>query len=102
MKTNPRTQASRNGKTLSPEPPTDIDALRIELARRISQFMADRRCAWHDCKEPACRRHRCCHAPQIQCSNAPPPRPNPDGRRTARAVARVHRALRELQARQGD
>ena len=36
MKTNTRTKTNRNGKALLDEPPADIDALRYELARRIS------------------------------------------------------------------
>lgn len=81
-------------------PPADIDALRYELARRIGRFVGDRRRAWRTCKEPACRRHRRCCAPRIQCSNAPPPRPDPDGRRAARSLAQVQRVLRETSARQ--
>jgi hypothetical protein len=99
MKTNTRTKTNRNGNALPDEPPADIDALRFELARRINRFIADRRWAWRACKEPACRRHRRCQAPRIQCSNAPSPRPDPDGRRTARAMAQVQRALRDAQAR---
>ena len=76
-----------------------MDALRYELARRISRFIGDRRRAWRTCKEPACRRHRCCRAPRIHCSNAPPLRPDPDGRRAARAMAQVARTLRDLQGR---
>ncbi len=83
-------------------PPADMDAMRYELARRINRFVADRRRAWRTCKEPACRRHRYCRAPHIHCSNAPPPRPDPDGRRVARTMARVARALRELHVRQGE
>jgi hypothetical protein len=81
------------------EPPADIDAMRYEFARRISRFIGDRRRAWRTCKEPACRRHRCCRAPRIHCSNAPPPRPDPDGRRAARTMAQVHRMLSELRTR---
>jgi hypothetical protein len=99
MKTNTRPKTNRNGRTLPDEPPADIDALRYELARRIARFVGDRRRAWRTCNEPACRRHRCCQAPRIRCSNAPSPRPDPDGRRTARAMAQVQRALRDAQAR---
>ncbi len=102
MKTSTRTKTRPNANTLPDQPPADIDALRYELARRINQFMSDRRRAWRTCQEPACRRHRCCQAPRIQCSNAPPPRPDPDGRRAALARARVARALRDLQGRQGE
>ena len=97
---NTRTKTGRNGNAMADEPPADIDALRYELARRINQFMADGRRAWRTCKEPACRRHRCCQAPRIQCSNAPPPRSDPDGRRAARTMAQVARMLRDLQGRQ--
>ena len=100
MKTNTRTKTNRNGKALLDEPPADIDALRYELARRINRFIADRRWAWRTCNEPACRRHRCCQAPRIRCSNAPPLRPDPDGRRAARTMAQVARTLRDLQGRQ--
>lgn len=102
-RTTTRTSAKTRQRVADPdEPPADMDALRYELARRINQFMGDRRRAWRDCKEPACRRHRCCRAPRIQCSNAPPRRPDPDGRRTARSLAQVQRALRDLQGAQGE
>ncbi len=84
------------------QPPADIDALRYAFARRISQFVGDRRRAWRTCKEPACRRHRCCRAPKIHCSNVPPPKLDPDGRRAARSIAQVQRMLRDAQARQGE
>ena len=107
MSTKKRTAKNANGKTnksaaLPDAPPADMDAMRYELARRISQFVGDRRRAWRTCKEPACRRHRCCRAPRIQCSNAPRPRPDSDGRRAARTMAWVARALRDVQARQGE
>ena len=102
MKTNTRTKTNRNGNALPDEPPADIDALRYDLARRITRFIGDRRRAWRTCNEPACRRHRCCQAPRIRCSNAPSPRPDPDGRRTARAMAQVQRVLRDAQARHGE
>ena len=75
--TNMKMTKNTNETTSEPadEPPADIDAMRTEFARRISRFVGDRRRAWRDCKEPACRRHRCCRAPRIQCSNAPPPSP---------------------------
>jgi hypothetical protein len=76
--------------------------MRFALARRISQFVGDRRRAWRTCKEPACRRHRCCRAPRIHCSNAPPLKPDPDGRRAARTMAWVARTLREMPARQAE
>lgn len=98
--TKTRTKTRPDATALPDEPPVDIDAFRFELARRIGRFVGDRRRAWRTCQEPACRRHRCCQAPRIQCSNAPPPRPDPDGRRAARAMARVQRTLRDLQARQ--
>jgi hypothetical protein len=76
------------------EPPRDIDALRLMLARRINMFVGKKR-RWRTCKEPACRRARACVAPDIECSNAPPPRPDPDGRHLKRAQAALHRMVRE-------
>ena len=101
MNTNRSMTKSANETARAPAdaPPADMDAFRHELARRISQYVGDRRRAWRTCKEPACRRHRRCRAPRVQCSNAPPPRPDPDGRRAARAMAQVQRTLRDLQGR---
>jgi hypothetical protein len=73
----------------------DIDALRFAMARRIAMFIGNRREYWRGCREPCCRRARACIAPDIRCSNAPALRPDPDGRRQARAVAKVHRLLTE-------
>lgn len=99
MKTRTAKNANETASGHDDDPPADIDALRNELARRISQFIGGRRRAWRACKEPACRRHHRCRAPRIHCSNAPPPRPDPDGRHAARAMAQVQRVLRDIQAR---
>jgi hypothetical protein len=47
------------------EVPTDIDAFRRALARQIYMFVN----AWHGCREPMCRRHRGCMAPDDVCAN---------------------------------
>ena len=77
------------------EMPADIEEFRKNLARRIARLVANEKQYWLGCKERSCRRWRACAAPQGRCSNAPPSRPDPDGRRTARVMAQVQRALRE-------
>jgi hypothetical protein len=79
---------------LTPDtPPTDIDQLRLKVARRIIMFIANRAEYWRGCREPACRRTRACIAPDGECRNAPPLPPDPDGRRLARTLAEFRRAL---------
>jgi hypothetical protein len=73
--------------------PSDIDAFRNALARRLTMIIGNRRSAWRDCPESSCRRTRGCMAPRIKCSNAPPGKPDPDGTRLARTLAQVRRAL---------
>ena len=81
--------------------PTDIHEFRNELARRISRFVANEKEYWRGCKERSCRRQRTCFAPHVRCSNAPPRSPpDPTGRRTARVMAQLQRALREVRARE--
>ena len=92
-----------NKQANTPEPdvdpvPLDIDDFRNELARRISRFVGNRKESWRNCRERACRRHHTCAAPHIRCSNAPPLPPDPTGRRGARVMAQVQRALREVAA----
>lgn len=78
-------------------PPADIDEFRNALARRIAISIGNRERAWRTCKEPRCRRARACLAPRIQCSNAPPPKPDPDGRRLARTLAQLRRTMEAVQ-----
>ena len=75
--------------------PDDIDALRYMVARRIAMFIGNRCEYWRSCREPCCRRARACIAPAIACSNAPPRKPDPDGRRAARGGARGQRLFRQ-------
>jgi hypothetical protein len=87
------------GRGLFPEqPPKDIDQFRLMMARRIAIFIGNRRRAWRGCPEPVCRRQRACLAPRISCTNAEPVQHTPE--QSARALAQVQRALREVQARQ--
>ena len=79
------------------EPPRDIDEFRNAMARRIARFIANRKGYWRSCREPVCRRQRSCCAPYIHCSNAPPRTPDPDGTRSARAVAQFLRVLKAVQ-----
>jgi hypothetical protein len=80
--------------------PIDIDEFRTTLARRITRFIGNRRESWRGWKEPACRRQRSCVGPHVRCSNAPPLPPDPTGRRAARVMAQVQRALREVREKQ--
>ena len=94
-----------NKQPNTPEPdddpvPVDIDEFRNKLARRISRLVANEKEYWRGCKERACRRQHACFAPHVRCSNAPPKRPDPDGRRAARVKAQVQRVLRESLARE--
>jgi hypothetical protein len=94
-----------NKQPNTPEPdddpvPVDIDEFRNKLARRISRLVANEKEYWRGCKERACRRQGACAAPHGRCSNAPPVRPDPDGRCTARVLTQVQRVLRESLARE--
>lgn len=82
--------------------PKNIHEFRNELARRISRFIADRRQSWRGCPERCCRRMRACAAPHVRCSMAPPSKPDPIGRRTARVLAKVQRAFRDFAEARGE
>jgi len=91
---------SERVKALFPdEPPADMDEFRNALARKIAMFVSDRQGFWRGCPEPLCRRQRACLAPRILCSNGKPVRPSTP-EQTARLMAQVQRALREVAARQ--
>ncbi len=47
--------------------PEDMDAFRLDLARRIDQFIADRTECWKRCPRSECRRVRSCRSPGIEC-----------------------------------
>ena len=81
----------------------DIDEFRHRLAMRISRLVANERGAWRRCREPACKRHHVCASPNNSCRNAPPRKPDPDGRRMAGVLAKVQRAIRaELERRDAE
>ena len=73
----------------------DIDAFRMALARRIAMLIN----RWPGCRQPLCKRHRGCMAPQGHCSNRPD-RPMSEERRR-RGLARMQRLLaRDLERRE--
>ena len=81
------------------EPPSDMDAFRNQLARRIAMFIN----AWHGCKEPLCRRHRGCMAPDIHCANVRQPTPEEVERDWPRVQAEFYKALQaEIARRDGE
>ena len=47
--------------------PEDMDAFRLDLARRINRFVADRTECWKRCPQSECRRARSCRSPEIEC-----------------------------------
>jgi len=96
-KSNSRRSEAREAQT-DDEPPRDIDEFRNAMARRIEILIANEKGYWRGCKQPACRRQRGCCAPRGYCSNAPPPPPDPDGRRFARVQAMFLRALNAARA----
>jgi hypothetical protein len=101
--TNKQAIAQVNTQAPDDDPvPLDIDEFRNELARRITRFIGNRKEYWRGCKERACRRQHACVAPRVRCSNAPPLPPDPDGRRVARVMAQVQRALRDARERQNE
>jgi hypothetical protein len=51
-----------------PDYTQDIDEFRREFARAIEMFIND----WEGCREPLCRRHHGCMAPNNECSNLAP------------------------------
>jgi len=79
------------------EPPEDMDEFRMTLARRIHMFIGERRKSWRGCPERACRRQHACLAPRNRCSNAPPSTPSTP-EQTAKVMAQVQRALRQVAA----
>ena len=73
-------------------PVTDIDAFRLDIARRISVIVANMEHYWRGCPERSCRRARSCRAPHVRCSAAPPlTESTPE--ESARAMAKVQAAL---------
>ncbi len=101
----PKAHNAKSNESSSPlEPdddpvPLDIDEFRNELARRIYRLIGERRQTWRTCPVRRCRRHHVCAAPNIRCSNLPPPERN--GRRVADIMSQVQRALREAMAERG-
>ena len=104
MRQTNRRQTTKTNAPAAPQPadddaiPENIDEFRNALARRISRLIGDHEEYWRGCKEPACRRRRCCVAPRNRCSNAPPLAPSTPEQR-ARTMATVQRVLREVLAR---
>ena len=82
------------------EEPEDMDEFRNQMARRIRMVVSTATNTWQDCPEPACRRHRCCMAPNMTCTNAPPP--NLSKEEGARIIAKIYQALRERVAQEGE
>ena len=74
--------------------PQDIDAFRMELARRLHILVSNQQRRWCGCREPSCKRARACRAPRGVCSNSKPTKPVSE-RQSARARAMLARALRE-------
>ena len=56
------------------EPPENMDAFRLQLARKIDMFLNE----WHGCPQRICQRNRGCMAPDSYCTNAKPLPPDPD------------------------
>lgn len=67
--------------TRDPAQPADMDAVRLEMTRRILMLFDD----WQECPLRICRRHRGCMAPYGECPAAPPLPPDPDGQLFAEA-----------------
>jgi hypothetical protein len=75
--------------------PENIDAFRLELARRIATFLKMPR----RCRAPICRRHKRCLDPTLRCQRDFPPRPmSPE--QTAAMQAAVRRAVERRLARE--
>ena len=79
------------------DPEQDMDAFRNQLARRIYMLINN----WRGCKEPLCRRHRGCMAPNIDCANLPRPTPEQMERDWPRVQAEFYKALKAEIARRG-
>lgn len=72
--------------------PTDMDAFRFELARRLHQAIGNATGCWRSCRERICRRRRGCMTPDFRCAHAPEPGPaSPED--LARTQALVRQAL---------
>jgi hypothetical protein len=76
--------------------PSDVEALRYELVRRLMLIVSD----WNRCPKRACKRHRGCAATGLDCMSLPPEPPGsemtPDQK--AAVVADFRRALERRRA----
>jgi hypothetical protein len=70
----------------------NLDQLRFSLARKLAIF--GNRKQWPACQLRACRRHRQCAAPGLECANPAPPRRVVSPEKDAAAMAHFQRALR--------
>jgi hypothetical protein len=73
--------------------PDDIDVFRLALARRMATFLGMPR----RCREPLCRRRKCCVGEDMRCMRDDP-RPELSPEQAARAKAEMRRALERRMA----
>src|SRR5579884_744246 len=92
---NARTDARASADADDDPPPEDMDACRLELARRIYRFVADRSYRWRTCPERACKRARACMTREGRCRNLEPPKRPASERDIARAQTWLRRALEQ-------
>jgi hypothetical protein len=87
-----RVKAARfPSETRDPAQPVDIDALRLEMARRILMLFDD----WQECPLRICRRNRGCMAPNAECPAAKPLPPDPDGQLLAEGQWFFHKIIND-------
>ena len=79
------------------EPPENMDAFRLQLARQIAMFVN----MWHGCPERICQRNRGCMAPDIVCANVEQGSPEEQERQWRAVQADVYKALKAEIARRG-
>jgi hypothetical protein len=73
--------------------PQDPDEFRLEMVRRIHNFLR----VWRDCSTPVCKRSHKCHGPPFRCEKDSPKHTR---KQEARAMAKLQKLLkRELERR---
>lgn len=81
------------------EKPRDIEAIRLEFARRLHINMSNHLKRWRSCRERLCKRTRACCAPHGHCSNIERSKKPATEEQIARVKALIARAFRAHDAR---
>jgi hypothetical protein len=96
-KAEPSTNRSKSPAAPPAEPRSDTEALRYSLARKLMLIVSD----WRRCPKPACKRHRGCAAPGLDCHTPEPPGRAKTPEQEDAAMAHFQRALQRRLAQLG-